>query len=169
MVHAIHLCHPVINSPCHPVTLSSIHPGINSHLPCRPFTMSSVRIMVHAIHLPCHSFTVSASHHVYQALSHHINARCRDLRSLTRNSSLSCWRPPWRLPLYFFLQYLLLYHTWIKSITKTIFNLLKSLYVDHHNNFRCSPHFLTVWSGCVNGQLPMKSIIFLTYCQDFWL
>ena len=30
MVHAIHLCHPVINSPCHPVTLSS---------PCHQFTL----------------------------------------------------------------------------------------------------------------------------------
>ena len=102
MVHAIHLCHPVINSPCHPVTLSSIHPAINSHLPCRPFTMSSVRIMVHAIHLPCHPFAVLAGHHVYQALSHHITPRCRDPRISTRNSSLSCWRPPWQLPLSFF-------------------------------------------------------------------
>ena len=79
-----------IQSPYTPFTLPSIHTYHVVHSPCHP-----VRIMVHAIHLPCHPFTVSASHHVIPALSHPITPRWRDLRSLTRKSSLSCWRPPW--------------------------------------------------------------------------
>ena len=82
--------HHALQSPYHPFTLPSIHTYHVVHSPCHPD-----RIMVHAIHLPCHPFTVSASHHVIQALSHHITPRWRDLRSLTRKSSSSCCRPPW--------------------------------------------------------------------------
>ena len=80
-----------IQWPYHPFTLASIHTYHVVHSPGHP-----VRIMVHAIHLPCHPFIVFASHHVIQALSHVINPRWQDLRSLTRKSSLSCWTPPWR-------------------------------------------------------------------------
>ena len=65
LVHAVHLCHPVINSPCHPVTLSSIHPAINSHLPCRPFTFSSS-----LDHGPCHPFTMSSIQRLSQSPCH---------------------------------------------------------------------------------------------------
>ena len=82
--------HHAIQTPYHPFTLPSIHTYHVIHSPCHP-----VRIMVHAIHLPCHPFTVSASRNVIQALSHPITPRWLDLRSLTRKSSSSCWRPPW--------------------------------------------------------------------------
>ena len=88
------LCHPVINSPCHPVTWSSIHPAINSHLPCHPFTMSSSQD-----HGPCHPFTTSSIHRLSQSQCHSgpiSSYHPQDLRSLTRKSSSSCWRPPWQ-------------------------------------------------------------------------
>ena len=100
--------HHVIHSPCHPYTMLSFYHNIHSichpltmmvnaiHLPCNHSPCHPARIMVHAIHLPCHPFTISASHDVIQALSHYITPRWRDLRSFTRMSSSSCWRPPWR-------------------------------------------------------------------------
>ena len=94
IVHVIHVCHPVINSPCHPVTLSSIHPAINSHykwkvvIPCCPFTMSSSQD-----HGPCHPFTILSIHRLSQSPWHsgHISSQVtRPLRSLTKKSS---WSP----------------------------------------------------------------------------
>ena len=107
MVHAIYL-------PCHPLPVSASHHGFHSqwhqftipsshliiHSPRHQFrlSMSSIHHVIqsgswsmpsiyHVIHSPSQPFTVSASHHVIQALSHPINPRSRELRSLTRKCS----------------------------------------------------------------------------------
>ena len=103
--HVIHLpcppvtmsfIHNVINSPCHLVTLSSIHPAINSHLPCRSFTISSSQD-----HGPCHPFTMSSIHRLSRSPCHSgpissYHPQVTRPEDLTRQSSSSCWRPPWR-------------------------------------------------------------------------
>ena len=89
MFHAIRLpyypftmssSHLGIHSLCHPITMTSIyviqssvhhaiqspyHPAINSHLKCRPFTMSS-----NQDHGPCHPFTMSSIHGLGQSPCH---------------------------------------------------------------------------------------------------
>ena len=82
--------HYAIQSPYHLFTLPSTHIYHVVHSPHHP-----VRIMVHAIHLPCHPppsqpVTMSFRPSSYQPQV------TRPLRSLTRKSSWSCWRPPWR-------------------------------------------------------------------------
>ena len=127
--HVIHLqCHPFTMSfihhygPCHPLTMPSFH--IFIHSPFHQFTMSSIQHVIHSpswsmlsiyhaihsqchpvtsssihhiIHSPCHPFTMSSIHHAIQSPCHPVT-----ITSINQGNFSKV------LPLYFFLQYLLL-------------------------------------------------------------
>ena len=97
-------CHPFMSS-SHQFTMPSSHLII--HSPCHQFTltMSSIHHVIqlgswsmpsiyHVIHSP--SQPVTMSFRSYLIISPPAGARWQDLKSLTRKSSSSCWRPPWR-------------------------------------------------------------------------
>ena len=75
------------HGPCNPFMSSSHHV---IYLPWQPVTMSFIHDVINSL---CHPVTISSSHHDIQTLSHPITPRWWDRRSLTRKSSLSCWRP----------------------------------------------------------------------------
>ena len=138
--------HPAINShlPCHTFTMSSSQ----DHGPCHSFTMSSIHRLSQS---PSHSGPIS-SYHPQVMRPEELNQKevlvllettlargrssspffsCATFTSCSHHPTLTHSTANNHLPyslskivatILFILQYLLLYQTWIKRITKTIFN-----------------------------------------------